>query len=183
MSNFYLGNICIYTIPLFLEKNSCLLLFSIGNVEPTKFMSSLKCLSNLRFLLNFTLALWIERRMRAVHFWQSYEAYYNPLLLYSRIMCTLIGLETLTWKHILQHPLWPGNTDHVPFYTTVKHQQIRPWKGSVQVYPLITFSVLFTLAQSHIVLEYSPPCLYFQWFTTTEEFAIFDVKIMVHKIR
>lgn len=93
-----------------------------------------------RFLLNFTLALWTERT-RAAHS-PSYEADCN-LLLYSRILCV----------HILKHPLWPGNTDHVPFYMG----WIRPWKCSFHVLPnlrsptqsgvfptLIVFSTVYT---------------------------------------
>lgn len=89
MSNFYLGNICIHIIPLFLEKNSRLPVFTIGNVEPTKLLSSLKCLSNL--VTDFSLILHElsgqKEDLEQLIFWQSYAADYNPLLLYSRIMC------------------------------------------------------------------------------------------------
>lgn len=55
MSNFYLGYICIHMIPLFLEKNSCVPVFTIGNVEPLKLVSSLKCLLNLLIDSSLTL--------------------------------------------------------------------------------------------------------------------------------
>lgn len=110
-----------------------------------------------RFLLNFTLALWTERT-RAAHS-PSYEADCN-LLLYSRIFCA----------HILKHPLWPGNTGHVPFYMA----WIRPWKCS--------FHVLSELAQSHAVWGIPhPDCIFNGLYL--EDFAVFDVKIMVHRIR
>lgn len=121
-----------------------------------------------RLLLIFTLALWTER-MTAAHS-LSYEADCNPLL-YSRIMCVhILKHPFLAWKHWLYPILHNCKHQQMMF----KYQQIRPWKCSFMYFPS-----LHSPTQSWDIPH--PVCIVNGLYL--EEFAIFDVKIMVHKIR
>lgn len=147
-------------------------MFTIGNVEPTfgiGVFTEMPVKSCNRFLPNFTLDLWTDRKKSESRSFSG-SLLQPTVVVFKDYVCTQSSAPSLAWKH------WP-----CPILHNCKHQQIRPWKCSCSfhVYPLITFSVLSTLIQSWGIPH---PGFTFNDLQL-EEFTIFDVKIMVHKIR
>lgn len=102
-----------------------------------------------RFHLNFTLALW-TKSMRVAH---SLE------LLQSSLQFILVVFKDYPRLHTLFSTLWPGSTDHVPFYTTGSNK-----KGHGSLHFMLTHLIPFSTLQSS-TLPHTPtvspaPCIF-----------------------
>lgn len=109
-----------------------------------------------RFLLNFTIALWTERRMRATHFlalswgWLPFTVVvFKDYPRLHTFFSTLFGLETLTMLPFTQ--LVSTNKDMEMFISRLS---------------MCYLSVLSEFLLCHTHSGYSPPCPHCQWFIT-----------------